>query len=259
MFNIRYIYDGSLDGLLCCVAESLQTANLPREVVSYEQAQPTFFEEKEIVTDAVRAAKVREHICRRISAQALRLIEETALCDGKEKEIRVLEFVRLGLHYGSRVTALLGNQTVDALQKAVQRLHRESHQYLGFIRFSDLGGVLCAEIEPKNQVLPLIAEHLCQRYPHEKLMIYDRTHRQAFVYQDGQSRFFAVHRWQANPADTREKQYRSLWKLFYDTVSIEERQNERCRMGHMPKRYWSQLTEMQMPTDRFAIQQNIAG
>jgi probable DNA metabolism protein len=43
-----------------------------------------------------------------------------------------------------------------------------------------------------------------------------------------------------------EKEYRKLWKKFYDSVAIEERKNEKCRMGQMPKRYWKNLTEMQL-------------
>ena len=45
-----------------------------------------------------------------------------------------------------------------------------------------------------------------------------------------------------------EKEYRRLWKQFYDTVEIKERHNERCRMTLMPKRYWKYLTEFQETT-----------
>ena len=46
-------------------------------------------------------------------------------------------------------------------------------------------------------------------------------------------------------ADADELRFRSLWKLFYDTVSIDERTNSKCRMTHMQKRYWKHMTEMQ--------------
>ena len=42
-----------------------------------------------------------------------------------------------------------------------------------------------------------------------------------------------------------EALYRRLWRSFYDTISIEERYNPRCRMTHMPKRYWGTMTEFQ--------------
>ena len=42
-----------------------------------------------------------------------------------------------------------------------------------------------------------------------------------------------------------EAAYRLLWKRFYDTVAIRERENPKLRMTHMPKRYWSTMTEFQ--------------
>ena len=48
----------------------------------------------------------------------------------------------------------------------------------------------------------------------------------------------------AQPDET-ETSYRRLWKRFYDTIAIKERENPRCRQTHMPKRYWNTMTEFQ--------------
>lgn len=253
MFNIRYIYDGSTDGMLCCIAQWMQDGVVPADIVPEQQAQPTFFEEKYILTDAERAGRVRRAVSQKISPQALGLLEQAMLCCVQGKERLMLDFVRLGFHYGARVTALLGNAVVDALHKAVQALRRESHQYLGFVRFSDQGGVLCAVIEPKNAVLPLIAEHFCKRFPRERFMIYDQTHGQALLHEEGRCRLVALEGWTPEAAGKQEQQYRALWKLFYDTVAVAERENPRCRMSHMPRRYWNHLTEMQLQSDHFSL------
>ena len=47
------------------------------------------------------------------------------------------------------------------------------------------------------------------------------------------------------PPDETEARYRLLWKRFYDTIAIKERENPRCRMTNMPKRYWNTMTEFQ--------------
>ena len=253
MFNIRYIYDGSLDGMLCCVAQWMQDGVVPADIVAEQVMQPTFFEERYILTEAERAQSARSAVCRKISAQAMDMIGQAMLCAVDNKERLILDFVRLGFHYGARVTALLGNAVVDAMHKAVQGLRREAHQYLGFVRFSDQGGALCAVIEPKNAVLPLIAEHFCKRFPRERFMIYDQTHGQALLHEAGKSRLVALEGWTPEAAGKQEQQYRALWKLFYDTVTVSERENPRCRMSHMPKRYWNHLTEMQMQPDSFSL------
>lgn len=46
--------------------------------------------------------------------------------------------------------------------------------------------------------------------------------------------------------------YRQLWTRFYNTISIEGRYNPKCRMTHMPKRYWAMMTEFQ-PDDQAAL------
>ena len=45
------------------------------------------------------------------------------------------------------------------------------------------------------------------------------------------------------PPDRTGAEYRALWKRFYDTIAIEGRLNPRCRMSHMPRRYWENMTE----------------
>ena len=50
---------------------------------------------------------------------------------------------------------------------------------------------------------------------------------------------------QLGPAGERELAYRRLWRSFYDTISIQGRENPRCRMTQMPKRYWGRMTEFQ--------------
>ena len=47
------------------------------------------------------------------------------------------------------------------------------------------------------------------------------------------------------PPGQEELDFRRLWRQFYDTVAIEGRYNPRCRMTHMPKRYWAHMTEFQ--------------
>ncbi|MBQ1602824.1 MAG: DUF4130 domain-containing protein, partial [Oscillospiraceae bacterium] len=45
--------------------------------------------------------------------------------------------------------------------------------------------------------------------------------------------------------DETEAQYRRLWRRFYDTIAIRERENPRLRMSHMPRRFWGTMTEFQ--------------
>jgi len=41
-----------------------------------------------------------------------------------------------------------------------------------------------------------------------------------------------------------EEKIEELWKLFYNTIGISARKNDRCRMNFMPKRYWKHMLEV---------------
>lgn len=243
--NIVYHYDGTYDGFMCCVFESYYKKEIPAAIEVYGEDQATLFRVKDIDTDAEKAVRVKNSIVKKISLEAKELIEGCFLSNMAEKEMHTLSFMRLGYKVGRKVTEMLDNDDVDAVKKAVLHLSRESHLLKGFIRFSDYDGVLIAEITPKNNVLPVIAPHFCERYSGETFMIYDKTHKVAFMYKDGSRDFVNVMNLEPPKAGPEEAYYRALWRKFYETIGIEGRYNPRCRMTHMPKRYWENMTEFQ--------------
>ena len=135
----------------------------------------------------------------------------------------------------------LSDETLYPVLKAVRHLDGEAQLLRGFVRFSELGGVLGSEIEPKNRVLPLLRSHFCARYQNETFFIYDRTHREVLLYSGGKAVITPLEQFQMSPPDETEASYRLLWKRFYDTIAIRERTNPKCRRTQMPKRYWNTM------------------
>jgi probable DNA metabolism protein len=111
------------------------------------------------------------------------------------------------------------------------------------LRFSEYNGTLVAIIEPKNFVLPLVSPHFCDRFPSEQFLIYDKSHKVAFVYQNCKKSLIPLTHLELPEAGAEEERYRALWKQFYNTIAIEGRINPKLRMGNMPKRYWAHMTE----------------
>lgn len=242
--NLVFLYDGSFDGFFCCVYHCVYTRQLPMAIMYIEQAQPSFFEERVIETDLRQAEKVRASVPAKISAAALELVETVFLSSLPEKELALLKFLLAGYQYGPGVLRMLGHADVAPVIKAEQNLRGECHLLLGFVRFSDYDGVLAATITPKNFVLPFIAPHFTARFSQENFMIYDKTHKAALVYQEGKSKIFPMQDINFPAVSETEAGYRALWKQFYHTIAIEARYNPRCRMTHIPKRYWANMTEM---------------
>jgi len=240
-----YLYDGSFEGLLCCVYESYYQRELPYMIFSYCEAQETLFPVKEITTDRVSAKRVEDSINRSISSEALMLIRLCYYSAVENREVLILEFLRMGYKIGPSVTSMLSHDIVRAITKTAQAVQRESHYHAEFLRFSEYNGALVSIIEPKNFVLPMIYEHFCDRFPSERFLIYDKRHKYAFVYKNGEKMLIPLENLELPESSAKEEMYRELWKRFYETIAIEDRINLKLRMGNMPKRYWTHMTEFQ--------------
>ena len=184
--DIVYVYDGSFEGFLCCVFESYEKKERPLDIKSASAMQMTLYHTREIDTDCAKADRVKAGIRRKASQDVFDMVEFGFYTCWPGKERLIINFVRLGMKYGKKTVSMLTDDTVNDLQKAVNALIRESHQFTGFIRFSLYDGVLVAGIEPKNYVLPLLAPHFCDRYANETFMIYDMTHNDALMYRPQQ-------------------------------------------------------------------------
>jgi probable DNA metabolism protein len=241
--DVVFSYDGSFDGFLCCVYESVRSCRLPFAIVTEGAEQLTLMEERAVDTCPENAERVRRSL-ERISPRVPELVENVFLSCLQNRELAMLRFVLLACREGARAPDMLGSSAVDAMIKAERSLLGESHLLLGFVRFSDCGGLLAATITPKNFVLPLMARHFVERFSRENFLIYDKTHGAALLYRDGRARILPMEEAEFPPPSPQEEYYRTLWKRFYGVISIKERYNPKCRMTHIPKRYWQNMTEM---------------
>lgn len=241
--NVIYRYDGSFDGLLCCVFESYEQKEIPMDILQPDTPQTMLFPVKEIKTDLQKSNRVLASIPKKIGVSALDFVRRAFLTCLAQKELYILLFLRMGYRYGPSVMSMLTDDVVNTLFKAVRHLDKESELLRGFLRFSVFNNVLVAEMEPKNYVLPLLLQHFCERYPEERFLIYDKTHGMALVYRPYQSAVIPIEDLELPEPDEKEQSFRELWRLFYDTIEVQGRHNPRCRMSHMPKRYWKYMTE----------------
>lgn len=244
MLEMVYYYDGSFEGFLCCIFESYANKEVLTAIYRDEDFFPTLFASRTIQTNQDHANRVYRKIVK-CSPYTADLLHKGFLTCLPEKELYMYRLVVKLLREGPGFLRNFSDETLHPVAKAVQHLLGEAHLLKGFIRFSELGGVLGSEIEPKNRVLPVLRSHFCARYQNEKFFIYDRTHKEALFYAAGKAVIRPLEDFQMAPPDATEASYRVLWKRFYDTIAIKERYNPKCQMTNMPKRYWNTMTEFQ--------------
>lgn len=241
--DVIYSYDGTFDGFLCCVFASYANKETPADIYNLRDVQPGLLPCYHVGTDETKADRVRASIPEKMGKDALEFLQHAFLSCLPQKELHILNFMYLGYREGPKVMRMLAHDAVNILKKAVQQTTHEAHLYSGFVRFSVHDGILVSSIKPKSCVLPLLGPHFAGRFPNERFLIYDETHRQVLAYARG--RFYvsdAVDMTMPAP-DADEMAYRKLWRMFYDTIAVEGRENYDCRRTHMPKRCWDRMTE----------------
>ncbi|MDE7395898.1 MAG: TIGR03915 family putative DNA repair protein, partial [Clostridiales bacterium] len=235
-----YTYDGSFDGLLCCLFTMYTLREIPATV---EKSYGGFLPVRTVSSDSEKAARVHRGIFKAAGERALHYGETAYLSEREGIDKQILLYFKLCLDMGGNADRLLGEDCVHAVHEASRYTMGERHRMIQFLRFSDSGEVLTAVISPRANVLPLLAGHFAARFPRERFLIYDSTRGMALVCEKGKKGIVALEEYEQPAPDETEQRYRDLFCVFYKTIEIKERHNEKLRMQHMPKRFWKNMTE----------------
>ncbi len=252
--DVVFQYDGTFEGFLCCVFESYINKEFPIAFSGDEECW-SLYEVRYVVTRREHAQRVYQSILRR-SRTAADVVRRGFLTCLPEIEVRLYALIKKLYDEGAGFLRNPSDPVYDPVAKALRHMSGELEKLRGFVRFSDYSGVLGAEIEPKNRVLPLLRRHFCDRYANEAFFIYDRTNREMLVYANRHSRILAADSFRPALPGDEEIQFRRLWKRFYETIAIKERENPHCQNTCMPKRYRSTMTEF-LPEDYEAEQRGL--
>lgn len=252
--DVVFQYDGTFEGFLCCVFESYVHKEFPIAFSGDEECW-SLYEVRYVVTVREHAQRVYQSILRRSKAAA-DVVRRGFLTCLPEKESHLYAVIRKLYDEGPAFLRNTADPVYYPVAKALRHMGGELEKLRGFVRFSDYSGVLGAEIEPKNRVLPLLRRHFCDRYANEAFFIYDRTHRELLVYAKNHSRILPMDSLQLALPGDEEVAFRRLWKRFYETIAIKERYNPRCQNTFMPKRYRGTMTEF-LPDDYEARQKDV--
>lgn len=252
--DVAYVYDGSLEGLLSAIFCAYAHHEDPCDVVVEGAFQPRLSQRiSRIETDVHAAHRVRAGIQRTCGRQAFRSVLKASLSGDEQAGTVAYRFVRYAMDEGGKsAVSNIAHPSVAPMHAIVRSVNQECEHIRQFARFSHLKGndmdLWFARIRPRDNVIPLVMEHFVARFNIQPFLLYDEGRRLVGVY-DGTSWY------QAMPdADlfldrecmsSEEPLMQDAWRRFYRVLSVEARYNPELRRQLMPKRFWSNLTEMQ--------------
>lgn len=248
-----FLCKNGFDGILCGVYDvyaSRINLNECRLELEAEYEPVLFAEYREVPLQTWKAEKVAAKIKSFMSEDAYVLLYRAALHRSSERAERIFRFIELGLKYGREVIRMLQEPAVYEIFQMDRYVGREAHFHKEFVRFEHLStGIYYGKVGPENQVLELVADHFADRFPDMNWILYDEKHNTAAIHAD-------TGRWVIRESVTEEEiekglenreqdAYIDMWKVFFETIAIEERRNYRCQRNMLPFRYRKYMTEFQ--------------
>lgn len=238
-----FAYDGSFEGLMSAVFDAFSMKTLPDDIYPFDEMEPTLLKIHTVETDFEHAKRVEQATVKKLGKNAANLVRRGFLYDGGGKETAIMRFLWKGFNEGAKAAAAIGDPDVNPLFKMAAAVSNEQRLLFGFVRFSESGGALTAVIHPKHFVLPLLRGYFCARMYNENFMIYDENHGAALIHSGRRTAIIPVADLEF-PKCEEDKFYRDLWKSYYRHIAISSRYNPKCRMTHMPKRFWADMPEV---------------
>jgi len=211
------------------------------EIDNYE----LFAEYMQIETDYEKARKVDQTLAKRFGEISYSYIWYALYSRERERGNAIYHTIARGLAkaYKGELVNYLQDPHVLAVSKMRQNVWCEAHHYMGFVRFAELiNHILYSEIEPKNHVLPIIAEHFADRFPKENFMIKDKGRNLYIVHEAGKDVVF--HEEESSGMPVTEEMYseeeckiQDLFRIFHATIAIKERTNLKLQRQLLPLRF----------------------
>ncbi|MBQ9019147.1 MAG: TIGR03915 family putative DNA repair protein [Bacilli bacterium] len=244
--NKIYIYDGGFISFIALVVELFKNKITPDDIKLINSYDLGLFD-TEIYLKVENEQENIKLLKNKISREALYCIYNVFLSDNKNKEIIIYNFLKSYFKYGKTV---FGRRNIDCVNESIQiskYVRGEAHKLKGFLRFSKMkNNFYYAKFESNNNVIGILASHFSKRLMSDNWIIHD-TKRGIYAIYDKEKVIYLTDEEviSLNLEKDNEDLIEDLWKTFYKTIGIKERENKRCRQNFMPKKYWKNMLEVE--------------
>lgn len=245
-------YDGSFYGLICGLVPWLRQRYLPDGIERENARQPLLFAGEETAptssTDLALVSSACDPQVFRlpgVSRETWQNAWHAFLSEVPNVELAVARYLLLAIEKQSKVDSFMADERVRLIQRLAKKVTFERHRFLGLLRFRSIGGnIYYASIKPDHFILPILAPFFVERFADQRWIIHDRRREMAAVYD---LRAWTITERAATdlPAvSPQEDSTQKLWQCFFDSIAVRERLNLALQQKFIPKKYWSDLTEL---------------
>lgn len=243
--------EDTLEGIFSAVYDGWKYGNTCQVCLHTGEIFETefFAEYEQIVTDSEKAQKVVSTIRRKLGADTWEQIGYCTVAKDSERGTAVFQTLWKALAHGRcrrDIMKDLADPYVNRVFKLYRKVWHEYHRFLGFVRFTDINGVLFSGIAPENDILELLGPHFQNRYPGESWMILDKNRNKLLLHPSGGEcviRREVYLKDQEEETPLKKDPYEQLWREFCRSITIEARRNPSLQQQFLPKKFQANMTE----------------
>lgn len=245
--NNIYLYDGSFNSLIILVCNLLYKNIVPKDIKSEKDYIPNLIDTPAYL-NLENEKELFEALKKRLTLNIFKTLYYVYLSSDEERELVIYYFIKNALKYNNQIFGRRNLNCVNKALKLSKNVSREAHKLKGFLRFKLMkNGFYYAEVSTTNNVIGLLSVHFKNRFMNEYFLIKD-VKREIYAFYDKENIIFLdkedIIKLELDK-DIKEEKIEDLWKTFFKTIAIKERENKKVQMNFMPKKYWNYIIEME--------------
>ncbi|WP_346869654.1 TIGR03915 family putative DNA repair protein [Clostridium sp. UBA5119] len=243
----EFLYDGSFEGLLTTIFYAYSYKEDVKITISSSYVPSLITTTEEITTEEDKFNRVYSSIKDNLSYLTLKNVYYLYLSALPSSEDLIFKYIKLCYKFGDSINLAKNNDIILTVDKYCRRVSLEAHRFTGFVRFKEIAPfTFYSVIEPDHNILPLIQTHFIERFSDQNFIIHDIKRELALIYnkKDGIISSFSKANGEYLEASSLNDNFESLWKEFYNSINIKERENLKLTRRSMPIRYWNHLPEL---------------
>ena len=154
-------YTGILSGIYDAGVSKIPQDELRLEIKNSGQNVELFAVYRECSPSEEKGKKVLETVRQRLNSHIQEQLYVASLSEDVLRADKMYRYLKVLFLRGASAADQLQIPAVHEIFKLCRSVYNEKHQFIEFLRFSQMeGGFLAGKIQPKNDVLELIAPYL---------------------------------------------------------------------------------------------------
>lgn len=193
-------------------------------------------------SDSVLAEKVINSVITKISPYYYQQIMYSAHYYENDVLDNIYRMLILGFQFGNKSLDMLQYEVVNRSMAIRRAYGNEVCRFKEIARFHLVKDSLyVSHIEPHSRIVVALGPVFHDRMPSENWMIVDDLHLEAVIHPKNSQ--FYIRKITSDELDhlieteNNNDEYTDLWKAFFDSIAIKERENPVCQRNHLP--YWA--------------------